>query len=171
LFTFSDDEDEVPSTEQPMDLDEGDDDDDDDDNHHHRTPFGFRGFHESYSDGRTDGRRNGGTEETHSLGLAPSYLTSWVSYVKRVRAFNDEFTQALLRSTFNTFHSCAELGMLGLASIKNRRLLKRLNRQKRDRVLSRQKRLAPLLIFGTPAVVAGLIISKSRVITPIQKKY
>ena len=127
------------------------DDDDDDDNDHPisvpRTPSGFRGFHESHSLG---------------LPLTPSVLS-------RVREFNDEFTQALLRSTFNTFHSCAEVGILGVVSslkIKNRLVLKR---QKRDRsVLRRQKRFWGL--FGPPGIAIGLVISKSRVITPIQKK-
>ena len=89
------------------------------------------------------------------------------SVLSRVREFNDEFVLGLLRSTFNTFHSCAEIGMFGL-KMKNGRLLKR---HKRDRVLSRKRRVAPLLFFGGPAVIAGLIISKSRVFTPIEKKY
>ena len=97
-----------------------------------------------------------------SVPLTPSVLS-------RVREFNDEFTQALLRSTFNTFHSCAEVGILGVVSslkIKNRSVLKR---QKRDRsVLRRQKRFWGL--FGPPGIAIGLVISKSRVITPIQKK-
>ena len=45
-----------------------------------------------------------------------------------------------------------------------------LKRQKRDgSVLRRQKRFWHL--FGPPGIVLGLIISKSRVITPIQIKY
>ena len=152
-FTFSDDE------------DDDDDDDDDDDG----------------VDAPPPGQREGGGDDDDDNWPPilvppppPSSSSSSSSAAQQAvlnREFNGEFVQGLLRQTYNTFHSCAELGILGLASIKNRRLLKRLNRQKRHGVLSREKRLAPLLMFGAPGAIAGLIISKSRVITPIQKKY
>ena len=137
-FTFSDDDD-----------DDEDDEDDDDDIDVDAPTIGCE---------RDPGDDDDDNDHPIAVPLTPSVLN---------REFNDEFVVGLLRSTFNTFHSCAELGLVGL-KMKNGRLLKR---HKRDRVLSRQKRLAPLLMFGAPAVAAGLIISKFRVITPIQKKY
>ena len=83
------------------------------------------------------------------------------SVLSRVREFNDEFTLGLLRSTFNTFHSCAELGMLGVVSslkIKNRSVLKR---QKRDRSVLRRQKRGFWWAFGPPGVAIGLVISKS----------
>ena len=114
------DEDEYEVPSTEEPMDLDEHDDNDDDDDVHRTP-------------------------SNNLGIprTPSDLS-------RVREFNDEFTQALLRSTFNTFHSCAEVGIIGVVSslkIKN------------QSVLRRQKR-AFWLAFGPPGVAIGLVISK-----------
>ena len=67
-----------------------------------------------------------------------------------VREFNDEFTQAVLRSTFGTFHSCAEMGTIQPNSIT----------PNQNRSVSRRQKRGFWLAFGPPGLVIGLVICK-----------
>ena len=71
-------------------------------------------------------------------------------HLSRVREFNDEFTQAVLRSTLHTFHSCAEVGMVQPNSIT----------PNQNRSVWRRQKRGFWLAFGPVGVAIGLVICK-----------